>query len=440
MKKALLLSFIFLAVVLSSAYAQFEDTYTENTTGWSITPTAFPIITSTDHKVGNYSIEFRVATGFKTVKLNFTNASGSPIDTTGNDIISFWMKRTAKSGNFWSWTFYTDASNYYEYTNPPFNLTTGSWLVNSFNKTYFNSTGSPDWANISYMEIGQSGNSPFHRYLIDGFGFYTQTPLANTNITGTNFVLHSNKSNTSELDIYWMLTEQPVQIQGDFNGTHTYVGFFPIQFDGTYYAPFENGSFVFHCNPDNIELDGSSICTGTLVDDNGTAVTGARIEWELFNFVGTSFDSGDFIEVGNGVYKFRVDLTQAQNYTEGDYYFIFSSVGFAGGVDFTFPVFVSLTYATENLVVIFTLVMIVLAVLSVIFGYWKKIQSFVIFGAFTMILIAMIMLEEMTLFGQLVANVFAVIFALIGFFLLLQMFLEKWQEKVKEKKERERIF
>jgi hypothetical protein len=252
-----------------------------------------------------------------------------------------------------------------------------------------------------------------------------------------DIVQASEKGNTSAHTVYYVITEQPVQIRGSNNGTLSYVGFFPLHDNITYFVPFSNGLFVFHCNPDNVELDDSIICTGNLLDANGTAINNAHIDWQLHSSNGTQYAMGDFIFIGNGAYKFSIPITIAQNFTTGDYYFKFISTGF--GTDYLFPVHLSITYLQENLLVLFVMLMIIISIITVIFGYWRKAMNFVVFGAFAMILIGMVMLDERTLFGDKVSLAFGVIFALTGLVFLLVMFIERWTERVRKKREDNQI-
>lgn len=65
-------------------------------------------------------------------------------------------------------------------------------------------------------------------------------------------------------------------------------------------------------------------------------------------------------------------------------------------------------------------------------------MSFVVFGAFSLMLIAMLMFQEQELFGATISNAFGVVFALLGLLFVLHMYLENWSEKVKEKKDKDR--
>lgn len=249
-----------------------------------------------------------------------------------------------------------------------------------------------------------------------------------------DFVQASDIGNSIGHTIYWAITEQPIQIQGNINGTYSYVGFFPLLDNYTYFVPFLNGYFTFHCNPSDIKLDNSLICTGSLFDVNGTAVNNAHIDWELYNSSDVLITMGDFTFIGNGAYKFSIPITMAGNFTSGDYYLKFKSIGF--GFDYTFPIHISTDFFTQNATMFFALTMIVLGTVMIIFGYWRRITNFVIFGAFTYIVIAMTMFLNPTQFGAIISNAFGVIFSLTGIVLLISMFLEKWREK-KDEKERE---
>jgi len=260
----------------------------------------------------------------------------------------------------------------------------------------------------------------------NGTGYYVQGDT----------VYAGNKSNTSEYEVYFVIIDQPVQIQGYFDGQFAYVGFFPQQDNYTYFVPFSNGSLTFFCNPSNVVLDDSIICTGTLVDDNGDAINNANIDWELFDYNATSFGIGGFDFVSNGVYKFRLPITQENNFTTGDYYFMFTAIGFKAS--HSFPVHISITYMEENLVVIFSLIMLIISISTVIYGYWRRSMSFVVFGAFSLMLISMLMFQEQELFGATISNAFGVVFALLGLLFVLHMYLENWSEKVKEKKDKDR--
>jgi len=154
-----------------------------------------------------------------------------------------------------------------------------------------------------------------------------------------DFVEGSEKGNTSAIEVYWVITQEPVQINGYFDGDFAYVGFFPMQDSYTYFVPFANGTFIFHCNPDSVDLGESIICTGTLYNDSNQPIDNARIEWELFDYNETSYSTGDFDFVSNGVYKFRVDVTPNLNLTTGDFYFIFDAEGF--NYDYTFPFYIN---------------------------------------------------------------------------------------------------
>ena len=249
----------------------------------------------------------------------------------------------------------------------------------------------------------------------------------------SDFVQLGDTGNTTEIDMYYIITEEPVQVAGYYDGQYSFVGFFPMQDNYTYYVPFSNGSMIFHCNPDNVVLDGSVICTASIVDDDGFAIENAFVNWELFNYNDVLFDSGVFIEIGNGAYKFQADLSQADNYTTGDYYFKFSATGLKS--DYVFPVFLSVTYLQENLVVVFSLIMLIVAISTIIYGYGRKTMSFVVFGAFALMLIGMLLFQEPILFGPAISNAFGIIFSLLGLLFLIQMFLEKWQDRRQEQKE-----
>ena len=253
-----------------------------------------------------------------------------------------------------------------------------------------------------------------------------------------DFVESSGKGNTTEQEVYFVITQQPIQINGYFDGKYGYVGFFPMSDNYTYYIPFENGSLQFFCNPSNVELDDSIICTASVLDGDGNAVNNARINWKLYNYNGIEYEMGDFMFVNNGVYKFRVPITQAMNFTTGDYYFVFSAVGFK--TDYSFPVHITIGFTQDNILSIFAMLMTIISIASIIFGYWRRNMGFVVFGAFSLILIAMLMLEETQLFGETVSYIFAVIFALLGFLFLISMFLQKWKDKKIEKEEKNRIF
>lgn len=253
-----------------------------------------------------------------------------------------------------------------------------------------------------------------------------------------DIVQAGNKGNTSTYEVYYVITEQPIQIHGSNNGTLSYVGFFPMRDNITYFVPFANGTFIFHCNPDSVDLGKSIICTGNLIDGNGTAINNAHIDWTLRNTNGTQYAMGDFIFIGNGAYKFNVNIPQNSSFTTGDYYFKFVSSGF--GTDYLFPVYLNANFTQDNLLSFFIMLMIIVSIVTVIFGYWKRVSGFVIFGAFAMILIAMVLLQESQIFGATISNAFAIIFALLGFMFIFIMFLEKWRERRKEQKEEKEIF
>ncbi len=245
----------------------------------------------------------------------------------------------------------------------------------------------------------------------------------------------ANNNNSSGYYSSFIIAEQPIG-QGTTNGYYSYVGFYPL-LNITYYVPFGAGLFVFHCNPSDVELDDSIICTGNLLDVNGTAVNNAHIDWELFSTNGTSFGTGVFTFVGNGAYKFSIPITVAGNFTTGDYYFKFTAGGF--NTDYLFPIHLSIGLSQDDLLSIFAMIIIILSIATVIFGYWKRFMGFVVFGAFAMILVAMLMLEEQQMFGTIVSNTFAVVFSLLGFFFLISLFLQRWKERKVEKEGRNRI-
>jgi len=219
----------------------------------------------------------------------------------------------------------------------------------------------------------------------------------------------------------FVITEQPIG-QGVADGYYSYVGFHPLS-NLTYYVSFSAGLFVFHCNPANVELDDSIICTGNLIDANGTAINNAHIEFTLYSTNGTAYTSGVFQFVGNGAYMFSIPITQAGNFTTGDYYFKFTASGF--GTDYLFPVHITISSITANATLLFALTMIVLATLTTIFGYWRKVMNFVILGGFTFIVVAMFMFLNPEEFGTLISNSFGIIFALLGLVFLINMFLDK---------------
>jgi len=251
------------------------------------------------------------------------------------------------------------------------------------------------------------------------------------------FVYRAGECNTSECKMYWEMTQLPTEIRGFADGGYLFVAFYPLQDNYTYYIPVNDGSMTFFCNPSNVVLDGSLVCTATVLDYNGSAVNNARVRWALYDYNDIQYDNGDFEFVSNGVYKFRVEITQDNNYTTGDYYLMFDAIGFAKS--YSFPVHLSITYLQENVLVIFSLVMLIISISTIVYGYWKRSMSFVVFGSFSLILIAMLMLSEQSLFGETISNVFAVIFSLLGLLFLIQMFLEKWQERRKQKKDKEEM-
>lgn len=471
MKKALLLSFIFLAMVLSSATAltgnvtgicsggtsilptNNVDNWTETTTNWS-SPSGVTFLQDTiKYIVGSSSISIRADSGaWRTIYLDF----GS-VDASGDSYFGFYGLRSAKGTTYDYLRLHTNSTNYYEYDNPVFSMSISNWTFYPIPKSNFTATGSPDWSNITYMSIRENPISPYHSYYIDGLGFYdtyqscsalgTESECLMGNCTWNNesgiyvqgdFDNYGNISNTSDYKIYFDFIQQPVQIKGTLDGIFTYIGFYPMQDDYVYYAPFTNGTFIYHCNPDNVVLDASIICTGTLYDDNDQPVVDARIEWNLYNSSDVLFDHGEFVNLGNGAYKFTVDLSRADDYETGNYYFLFTAEGF--NYDYTFPVFMSVQYLLENVTLLFTLIMLLISVITIIFGYFRRVTSFVIFGGFSLILLSMVMFTDPTIFGDVITNVFGVIFALFGFMAVAIMFFNQWGERERQREERKDPF
>jgi hypothetical protein len=242
----------------------------------------------------------------------------------------------------------------------------------------------------------------------------------------------ADSNNSSGYYNTFIITEQPIG-QGVTDGYYSYVGFYPLS-NITYYVPFSAGLFTFHCNPSDVELDDSIICTGNLLDGNGTAINNAHIDYTLYSTNGTAYTSGIFQFVGNGAYKFSIPITQAGNFTTGDYYFKFTASGF--GTDYMFPVHLSIEFFMQNATMLFVLTMIILGTIMILAGYWRRVMIFVIFGGFTYIVTAMTMLLNPSQFGDILSNAFGIILSVVGIVLLISLFLERIGEN-RDKKERE---
>jgi len=93
---------------------------------------------------------------------------------------------------------------------------------------------------------------------------------------------------------------------------------------------------------------------------------------------------------------------------------------------------------TENQMLgYFLMVMLIISIISIIIGYCIKHMAFVIFGGFSLMLIAMQLLSNPTVFGQTISFAMAVVLSLMGFLFLISMFMENWHEG-KQRKESER--
>lgn len=251
-----------------------------------------------------------------------------------------------------------------------------------------------------------------------------------------DFDNYGNISNTSDYKIYFDFIKQPVQIKGTLNGAFTYIGFYPIRDNYTYYAPFENGTFIYHCNPDSAEIGNSVICTGTLYDDTGQGIEDSRIEWELRDYNNTVYDSGQFINVGNGVYKIRVDIDTSSNYTTGDYFFVFSATGF--NHDYSFPLYISEGIQNLGLALALGLMVLAYAIITTrISGALPQLQSMFLLFAEFMALISLRVFNEMTGYTEFLSGykvmlwviVLTIIFLFIELFIgiFLPLIRKKWR-------------
>jgi len=184
------------------------------------------------------------------------------------------------------------------------------------------------------------------------------------------FVYDAGIETTNQSDIYWEMTQLPTSIRGSSDGGLVYVGFYPLQDSYTYYIPFDNGTFSFFCNPSDVNVGRTIVCTGILRDVNGSAINDARIDYYLYSFNGTLFVSGEWEFVNNGVYKLSIAVSTTDNFTDGDYYLIFSSSGFE--VDYAFPI--SLTFGEDTGLTLgfwFSTLLLVSGIILSIYGYLR---------------------------------------------------------------------
>ena len=127
------------------------DDWTDSLTGWTGTGMS---LDSSDKIEGNNSLKLQ-ASGNATYTRTFSPA----IDLTNATVFHMWTKKVTKNATVNYIRFLApDSSNYYDYA---INTTYEGydWMETAMQKSFFTAVGSPNWNNVTALEINQTNSS-----------------------------------------------------------------------------------------------------------------------------------------------------------------------------------------------------------------------------------------------------------------------------------------